>query len=297
MKRSLLPASLAGGSLAPLAAAAVLAGIMPAPATWVLVVGVAVVAGAFAAWAGYEWSRLLVSVRDEITESTRTAQEISQEMRADTRAVQKEAGELLAQQLGRLFGEERKLAESQRQVEAKAIVAELVDMRKAFELATQAIQDTVQGIAMETQRQQEQRRNDLESSQSMLELQRQSHEAAGQRVIEKLSSTCTEISASVSSHIETTRAEERKFTEHQRQVRADVVAEELAEVTRTFESAAQTIQETVQGIAMEAQREQQEQRQADQESFQSMLELQQQSHEAAAQRSGQLWDRLLNRLK
>ncbi len=379
MKKSLLLPSLAGGSLSPLAAAAVLAVVMPPPATWIAVMVIAVAAGMCATWAGYERYSLLVSVRDRV----------------------KEADELLAQRLERLFGEyvtrdeerrkqtltdwqnvmneyvtrdeerhnrmltdwqdvtkmlrstyaefsagvrsylafckdeQRKFTEDrqkvraetedQRRVRAEAIAAELDAVRKTFELAGQTLCDNVKEIARQfgeyVARDEERHKQTLTDWQDVMkmlgstyagdnvkEIARQLGEYVTrdeerrkqtltdwQDVMKMVGSTYAEFSAGVRSYLDSSKAEQREFAEGQRRVSAEAIAAELDAVRKTFEIAGQTLHDNVKEIAIETRR-QQEQRLADEASFRSMLESQQQSHEAAAKRSGQLWNRLLDRL-
>ena len=113
MKKSVLFA-LASGAVIPLVAAAVLAVIMPSLGTWAVVVGIAVVAGAFSAWAGHERYQLLASVRERIDAGTQTTIKALGEARKETRVARSEADKALAEQIERFFEDRGKRDEEWR---------------------------------------------------------------------------------------------------------------------------------------------------------------------------------------
>ena len=102
MKKSVL---FALGAVFPLVALAVLTIIMPPLGTWVVVVGIAVIAGVFSAWAGQELGRLLLSVRERIDSGTQTTLKALGEANEETRAARSEANKTLAKRFERFFEE------------------------------------------------------------------------------------------------------------------------------------------------------------------------------------------------
>lgn len=95
----------ASGVVFPLVAAAVLAIIMPALETWVVVMAIAIIAGAATAWIGHAGYLLLASVREQIDAGVQTALKALGEAKEQTKAARSEADELLAARLERFFEE------------------------------------------------------------------------------------------------------------------------------------------------------------------------------------------------
>ena len=113
MKKPVLFA-LASGAVLPLVAVAVLAIIMPALGTWVVVMAIAIIAGASAAWIGHEGYQLLASVRERIDAGTQTTLKTLGEAREETEVARSEADEMLADRLERFFEERGKRDEEWR---------------------------------------------------------------------------------------------------------------------------------------------------------------------------------------
>lgn len=113
MKKPVLFA-LASGAVLPLVAVAVLAIIMPALGTWVVVMAIAIIAGASAAWIGHEGYQLLASVRERIDAGTQTTLKALGEAGEKTEVARSEADEMLADRLERFFEERGKRDEEWR---------------------------------------------------------------------------------------------------------------------------------------------------------------------------------------
>ena len=75
---------------------------------------IAIVAGAFSAWAGHEGYQLLVSIRERIDAGTQTTLKALGEVREETRTARNEADEVLAERIERFFEERGKRDEEWR---------------------------------------------------------------------------------------------------------------------------------------------------------------------------------------
>ena len=114
------------------------------------------------------------------------------------------------------------------------------------------------------------------------------------------------LGSSFEKHLATLAEQERTLQEDAAQYRAKVIDAELARVKETFEQVEDTrnklnaeVKKAIEAlrnlVETEAQRQQQQKR-ADRDHHKKMLEVQQKAHDTAAERSGQLWGQLLDRL-
>ena len=263
MKKSLLLA-LASGAVFPLVAMAVLAIIMPPLVTWVVVVGIAFVAGGFSALSGHEWYQLLMNVREQINKGTQKEFEQFSGMMKDAVARH-------AQATTEAMSHIEECLEKQRVTEAEARQAALTDWEK---------------------------------------------------VTKELGSSFAEMLSGIRSHLEILAKEQRELQERAAKSRDEAIDLELAKVREKYEltvksigsalerfdamvedsrdklnkEVQQAIDDLRELIKIEAQR-QQGQKRADLNHFQKMLEVQQKAHDEASERSGKLWDHLLDRLE
>ena len=157
--------TLAYGALPVLAAAAILVIITPSVQTWLVVLGISVVAGLCSGWSGHERHRLLVSVRLRIDDGVQTAITAL----AETTAARTETDKLLVDSFERCFaeygrrneqsrsnaltemtkevtallGEYGELQEREAKSRAVAIDEELAKVRETFAVAGKTIENAI----------------------------------------------------------------------------------------------------------------------------------------------------------
>lgn len=263
MKKSLLLA-LASGAVFPLVAMAVLAIIMPPLVTWVVVVGIALVAGGFSALAGHEWYQLLMNVRERINKGTQKEFE-------QFSGMMKDAVERHAQATTEAMSHIEECLEKQRVNEAEARQAALTDWEKVTKELGSSFAEMLSGIRSHleilTKEQRELQERATKSRDEAIDL-----ELA--KVREKYELTVKSIGSALD--------------------RFDAMVEDSRD--KLNKEVQQAIDDLRELIKTEAQR-QQDQKRADLNHFQKMLEVQQKAHDEASERSGKLWSHLLDRLE
>ena len=269
MKKPVLFAS-ACGAVFPLVAAATLAIVMPALGTWVVVMAIAIVAGASVAWIGHEGYLLLASVREQIEAGTRTTLKELGESRKETRAVRSEADERIAERLERFFEESGKRDEEWRRntlaewektkadvqevfkglvenlrehftsisaTEREALSHRLDQLGKATQNVVErhatVIQATKEAIASVGDHLNKQRASEAELRQAALD--------DYQEVTKELGASFADMLSDLKTHLKTLADEERAEQERAEQSRAEAIDAELAKVRKTFDVAAQGI--------------------------------------------------------
>lgn len=263
MKKSLLLA-LASGVVFPLASMAILAIIMPPFVTWVVVVGIALVAGGFSALAGHEWYQLLMNVRKQIDKGTQKEFEQFSE-------IMKDAVERHAQTTTEAMSHIEDYLEKQRVNEAEARQAAMNNWEKvtkglgsSFSEMLSDIRSYFENLAKEDRKLQER------AAKSRSEV----IDAELLKVREQFELTVQGI--------------ERVFDCLDTMVE-DSRGKLNTEVTKAIDDLRKLIKTEA--------RRQQEQKRVDLEHFEKMLELQQKAHDDAAKSSEQLWGHLLDRLE
>lgn len=364
MKKPVLFA-LASGAVLPLVAVAVLAIIMPALGTWVVVMAIAIIAGASVAWIGHEGYQLLASVRERIDAGTQTTLKALGEEREETKVARTKADEMLADRLERFFEERgkrdeewhrktlaewdkttsdvqevvKRLVEDLREHFATTLAAEREALAHSTELRNETIlvevkqaRDEFEQLAKATQNVVEQHATVIQATKEVIasveehldnqrvneaEL-RQAALADWQNVTTALGASFEAMLSDMRSHLKTLAEEERALREHAEQSRVEAIDAELAKVRKIFEGAAQSIavaeklikdsnskfnseaEKAIAGlrelIELESRR-QQDQNRADRDHFQKMLEDQRKAHDAASERSEELWIYLLDQLE
>ena len=324
MKKSLL-FELANGAVFPLVATAVLAIIMPPLVTWVVVVGIALVAGGFSALAGHERYQLLMNVREQIDKGTQMALQALGDAREEAKTAQNEADEILVERFEHFFKDygqreeewrARTLADWEKATsEVQEVVkqtgkefGQLSEMTKdAVERHAQAMTDALSHIEEHLEKQ---RVNEAEARQATL--------IDWQEVTKELGSSFAEMLSSIRSHLEILAKEERELQERAAKSRDEAIDSELVKVREKFELTVQGIgsaldrfnamvegsrdklntevQKAINGLRQLIEKETQRQRK-EKAHFEKMLESQRKAHDEALERSGQLWGHLLDRLE
>lgn len=317
MKKSVLFAS-ACGVVFPLVAAATLAIVMPTLGTWVVVMAIAIVAGASAAWIGHEGYLLLASVREQIDAGTQTTLKELGESREETRAVRSEADEMLADRLERFIEERGKRDEEWRRntlaewekttADVQEVFKGLVEnLREHFTSISAAEREalshgldqlgkaTKEAIASIGEHLDTQQASEAELRQAALDDYRE--------VTKELGASFADMLSDLKAHLKTLADEERALQERATKRRDEAIDAELAKVRETFDVAKEGIAEAKEQIEdshtkLNAEvKRQQEQNRANREHFQKMLEDQRKAHEEADKHSEQLWSRLLDQLE
>ena len=343
MKKTVL---FAFGAVFPLVAVAVLVIIMPPLATWVVVGGIAVVAGVFSAWAGQELCQLLWSVRAGINVGTQTMLKALEEASKETKAARNEANKVLAERLERFFKEygqrdeawrtqtlaewqavtqalgssfekvlsdaishlatlaeqERALQEATAKSRAEAMLAEVKQARSEFEQLCEGTKEAMERHAVVIQA----TAKTLEAVEEHFAKQQANEVEVRHVALAEWRAVTQALGSSFEKHLATLAEQERALQEAAAKSRAKVIDAELAKIKETFEQVEDTrtklnaeVKKAIEAlrnlVETEAQRQQQQKR-ADRDHHEKMLEVQQKAHDAAAERSGQLWGQLLDRL-
>ena len=312
-----------------LVALAALILIMPPVGTWVVVLGIAVVAGGLSAWAGQELGVLLLGIRQGIDAGTEKTLTALAEANEATKAAQSEANNTLAERferfceeygkrdeewrtktladwqavkqtldssfeqalahLAKLAEQEAETAEARTEAARSELAQLCAGMKEAAEQHTAVIQETAKAVETHLSNQQE--------SEAKL---RQDALAGWQAVTRELGS-------SFEQNLSVMAEQERVWQEKAAQSRTEALDAELAKVKETFELIEDTrnklnteFEKAVEAlgalIETETQR-QKERKRADRDHFEKMLEAQQEAHADADERSEKLWGHLLDRLK
>ncbi len=221
-----------------------------------------------------------------------------------------------------IVAQERAFQEQASKSRTEAVDAELAGVKETFALVEdtrnrhnadlgKAVATLRELVATETQRQQEQKRAERGQLAEMTKTIVEKHFAKWHEGESELrQAALAEWRSTVSSfegRLESIVAQERAFQEQASQSRTQTADAELAQMKETFAlledtrnkhnadlgKAVATLRELVE---TETQR-QQEQKRAERDHLDKMLERQQRAHDEAGERSGQLWDRLLNQLE
>ena len=282
--KSAVTATLARGASPVLAAAAILVIMAPPVQTWIVVMAISVVAGLGSAWSAYQRYGLLASLLRRVDECGMTARTALTEAAAS----RIEANKLLVKSFERSFGEYRQRDEQSRsnaltkltkdvtalvaeyrefhdreaESRAAAIVGELAKVREAFSAVGQGIETSVTDWRKTT-----------------IEVQRVSQRFADAITAQQ-------------QHLDEQRAMDEKS---RRALLADwgSVAQES---TNSIRDLATDVGSRLEELLVAEKKRREEQSQAERDHFEAMLEDQRRAHEAAAERSGQLWGHLLDQL-
>ena len=338
--------SFAFGAVFPLVALVVLILIMPPLWTWVVVMGIAMVAGVCSARAGQELDQLLLSIRQGIDAGTQTTLKALGEANEKTKVVQSEANKILAERFERFFGEYGQrdedwrtktlaewqavrqaldssfekmlsdirsylatLAEQEQAWQEKATQsrteAMLVEMKQARSEFEQLCEGTREAVEQHTAVIQATVKT-VEAVEDHLAKQQENEAELRQAALAEWQVATQALGSSFEKNLATLAEQERARQEKAAQSRTEAIDAELAKIKETFELVEDTrnklnaeFKKAIEGlrelVETETQR-QQEQKRADRDHLEKMLEVQQKAHDEAAERSGQLWGRLLDQI-
>ncbi len=337
MKKTVL---FAFGAVFPLVALAVLTIIMPSLGTWVIVMGVSVIAGVFLAQARQELGKLLLSVREGLDAGTQTTLKALREENKENKATRREANKILAERFERFFEEygqrdadwrTKTLAEWQSVTQALASSFEKMLADTSSRLITLAEQERVlqeeaaKDRAEAMQAEAKQVRSEFAQLCEATKEAVEQHAAviqATQKVIENVenhfakqqANTLTEwqsvtqaLASSFEKNLATLAERERVLQEKAAQERTEAIDAGLAQIKEIFALVEDALNKLnaefekvigeLRALVKEETQRQQEQKRGDRDHLEKMLEVQQKAHDEAAERSGQLWGRLLDQLK
>ena len=282
--KSAVTATLARGVSPVLAASAILVIMAPTAQTWIVVMAISVAAGAGSAWSAYQRYKLFADLLRRVDECAMTARTALTE----TAASRIEANNLLVKSFERSFGEYeqrdeqsrsnaltkltkdvtalvaeyREFHDSKAESRAAATVAELAKVRETLSAVGRGIETSVNDwrkTTEEVQRVSQRFADAITAQQQHLDEQRAMDEKSRRALLADWESVA------------------QKSTDSIRDLATDVGAR-------------------LEELLVSEKKEQEKQKQAERDHFEAMLEDQRRAHEAAAERSGQLWGHLLDQL-
>ena len=204
----------ASGVVLPLVAAAVLAIIMPALETWVVVMAIAIIAGAATAWIGHEGYLLLASVREQIDAGVQTALKALGEAKEETKAAQSEADEMLAARLERFFEERSQRDEEWRRHTLAEWGKTMADVQEVLKRLVEDLRETLAAEREALAHDAEQRTEAMLAEVKQARNEFEQLAEATQNVVERHAAVIQatkEVIASVEDHLDTQRANEAKL--------------------------------------------------------------------------------------
>ena len=335
MKRR-VTVTLVFGAVPVLAAVAILVIIAPSVQTWIVVMGISVLAGLCSAYSGYERYRVLVSVAKRIDDGAQMAITAL----AETTAARADADKVLAASFERCFagygqreaqsrsgaltkfmkdvttllGQYRDIQDREAKSRTATVAAELVKVRETFADVGQAIENTVadwRTMTLEVERiskrlSAELRERVTGTLNALQDAWAHGAELRASEMVAEVRRTRAEFEQLTRAADETLREHAAVFKEHQQYVDAQLGRDaelrckalaDWAGLAKESSNSIRALISDLKNLLLAERRRQEEQKRAERDHFENILEDQRKAHEDAAVRSGQLWDHLLNRLK